>query len=142
MSISTSTIKTPIGLSLPIKRGNVGYFDQSIDTFSQIKHNIMNLLKTKRGERRLNPMFGSRLNEFIFEQNDENVLKDKIINTIKEDMIRWVSNVSVQDISLQLFRNDDVDNVDKYRLKIGIKYIINIVNQTDSVEFILEGKIQ
>jgi hypothetical protein len=41
MSVS---IKQPIGLTLPIQGGDNGFFDQSYDTLTQTKMNIINLL--------------------------------------------------------------------------------------------------
>lgn len=45
----------PIGLTLPLKSGINGYFEQSYDTLTQIKANITNFLNTRPGERRFNP---------------------------------------------------------------------------------------
>ena len=59
----------PIGLTLPLQIGRNGYFEQSYDTLTQVKANITNLLRTKKGERRMNPNFGSGLQEYLFEQN-------------------------------------------------------------------------
>ena len=50
-----------IGLTLPLQKGNTGYFAQSFVTSEQVRSNIINLLKTKRGERLFQPEFGSGL---------------------------------------------------------------------------------
>ena len=39
-----------VGITLPIQRGNEGYFRQSFRTFDQIRSNLKNLLLTKRGK--------------------------------------------------------------------------------------------
>ena len=76
----------PIGLTLPFQIGKNGYFEQSYDTFTQIKSNITNLLRTKKGERRMNPNFGSGLQEYLFEQNvleSPDILKQIIKQELK-----------------------------------------------------------
>ena len=47
-----------IGLSLPIQISNVA-FKQNYTEIEQLKTNIKNLLLTKRGERLMNPLFGT-----------------------------------------------------------------------------------
>ena len=77
----------PIGLTLPLKSGINGYFEQSYDTLTQIKANITNFFNTRPGERRFNPQFGTKLYNYLFEQNIEGfdeILKNviKIIFTV------------------------------------------------------------
>jgi Phage baseplate assembly protein W len=60
------TSKIPYGISYPIGLGNNGYFAQTFDVIEQVKINLQTFLSTKKGERRMNPTFGSSLNEVIF----------------------------------------------------------------------------
>ena len=39
-----------VGITLPIQRGNDGYFVQSFRTFDQVRSNLKNLLLKKRGK--------------------------------------------------------------------------------------------
>ena len=65
-----------IGLSLPIQIGNVA-FKQNFTEIEQLKSNIKNLLLTKRGERLMNPLFGTGVETLLFEPiTDE--FEDKI----------------------------------------------------------------
>ena len=57
-----------IGITLPIQIGNTA-FNQSFKTAEQASSNIKNLLLTKRGERIMQPNFGSGLQELLFEFN-------------------------------------------------------------------------
>lgn len=134
---------TPIGLNLPIKNGKIsGYFDQTFDTFSQYRANIINLIRTKPGERRMNPTFGCRLWNVVFEQNDD-VIQDKIRRIIKEDISKWIPGVSVSTVQVKVFEDDQsVDLRDIYKLYIVATFTITAINQQDSVEIILDtGKI-
>lgn len=133
---------SPVGIMLPIRKGNVGYFDQSLDTFTAYRMNIINLIRTKPGERRMNPSFGCNLWNVIFEQNDQFIL-EKIKTTISNDITRWVPGVSVSNVEVKYFDDDKtVAPQDTYKLYITVHFIVPAINKEDSVEIILNtGKI-
>ena len=134
---------TPIGLNLPIRNGpNSGYFDQSTDSFTQIRMNIINLLRTIPGERRMQPTFGCRLWNAVFDQNDE-VLSEKVNNIIREDIYRWIPGVTVDDVAVNYYSGDETkDARDIYKLYIVVKFTITSIKQSDVVEIYLDkGKI-
>jgi phage baseplate assembly protein W len=134
---------TPLGLNLPIRNGqNSGYFDQSFDSFTQIRMNIINLLRTIPGERRMQPTFGCRLWNVVFDQNDD-IIPDKINNIITEDISSWIPGVSVKDVSVSYYSDDQTtDQRDIYKLYIVVKFTINSIKQDDVVEIYLDkGKI-
>lgn len=138
-----ATTMSPIGIVIPFRRGdNSGYFEQSFDTFTQKKMSIINLLRTKVGERRMQPTFGSRLWNLAFEQNIDTL--PKIANTIvKEDISRWIPGVSVTDVTTDILKSDQT-NADKdiYRLHIFIVFTIVPTGQSGNVEVIVDnGKI-
>lgn len=130
-------VSTPIGLSLPIRNNGVGFFEQTFDTFTQTKINIINLLRTKPGERRMQPLFGCRLWSALFEQNTE-ILPEYITNIVKEDVNNWISNVTVDKVDVKLFKNEDYINEDIYRIYITVNFTVNIINKSDSVEIVID----
>ena len=118
-----STSATPIGMALPIQDGNSGYFSQTFDTLTQVKTNILNLLNTRQGERRMQPTFGSRLWNLVFEQNVD-TLQDQAINIVTEDIFSWIPNVTVLDVTADLLTNDQIAaNKDIYMLNIVVKFM-------------------
>lgn len=126
-------LSKPIGIILPIQDGNTGYFAQSFDTLTQTKNNILNLLNTKRGERRFEPTFGTRLWTLVFEQNIE-TLQDTAINIISEDIAAWIPNVTVTDVTANLLTNDQITaNQDMYILNIAVTFVVNSTKQKDTV---------
>ena len=132
-AIVNSTSATPIGMALPIQNGNSGYFAQSFDTLTQVKTNILNLLNTRQGERRMQPTFGSRLWNLIFEQNVD-TLKDQAVNIVTEDIFSWIPNVTVIDVTANLLTTDQITaNKDIYMLNIAVKFMLNMTKQTDTV---------
>ena len=133
---------TPVGIMLPIQRGNVGYFDQSTDTFTAYRMNIINLIRTKPGERRMNPNFGCHLWNIVFEPNDQ-FIPDKVSKAIREDVSRWIPGVTVSSVDVKYFEDDkSVDLRDIYKLYIVVKFTVTSINQEDTVEIILNtGKV-
>lgn len=127
------TLATPIGITIPIQGGNSGYFAQSFDTLTQVKTNILNLLNTRQGERRMQPTFGTRLWNLLFEQNID-TLKDQAINVVTEDIASWIPNVTVLDITADLLKSDEViSNKDIYMLRIAVSFMVNVTKQVDTV---------
>ncbi len=95
--VSTSTGNTLISsssdprftenLSPTYSTGN-SIFNSTYTTTEQIKSNIINYVLTNKGERVLNPNFGSNLRAFIFENMTESnliALEIKLTNDIKDN---------------------------------------------------------
>lgn len=130
---------TPIGLNLPIRSGNVGYFDQSTDSFTAIRMNIINLIRTNPGERRMNPTFGSRLWKIVFEPNDD-FLPEKVSKIVKEDIMQWIPGVTVNSVSVKTFEDDQSTNLkDIYKLYIVVAFTVDAIKQSDVVEILLNS---
>jgi phage baseplate assembly protein W len=129
---------TPIGLMLPIKSGNTsGYFDQSMDSFTAYRMNIINLIRTMPGERRMNPTFGSSLWNIVFEPNDD-FIPDKVRKAIIDDISQWIPGVTVTSVNVKSFENDNSSNLtDSYKLYIVVTFTVDSINQSDVVEIVL-----
>lgn len=93
-----SIVQTAIGLSLPIKLGSRGYFETNLSTIDQVKTNIINILKTKPGERRFNNRFGSSLYSLLFDQAESDVNKNIIIDAIQRDINQFLNGVYINNV--------------------------------------------
>ena len=102
----------PIGLTLPLQIGRNGYFEQSYDTLTQVKANITNLLRTKKGERRMNPNFGSGLQEYLFEQNLQDS-PDIVKQIITDEITNYVPGVTVNKV------DNGISNQEKNELTVS-----------------------
>ena len=78
-----------VGLALPFTSnaisGSDGLFRVVYTTLEQLKYNMINYFLTSRGERPLNPDFGSKIQEFVFEPNSpnaNNALRQYVAETI------------------------------------------------------------
>ena len=75
--------RVAIGVSIPFNQPQV--FTQTYTTSDQIKSNIINFILTSKGERVLNPNFGSTIKQQLFEtltststSNISNLLTDEL----------------------------------------------------------------
>jgi phage baseplate assembly protein W len=127
---------SPIGLEVPFTRGNNGYFQQTFDTNSQIKQNLLNFLKTKKGERRMFPQFGTKLYDVVFEQIDENTT-EITKNIINEEIKYWMPDITIKKITVS--DKSDVENTNGYKLYISLDFIINKTKETDTVVLELQN---
>lgn len=129
--------RTPLGLALPIRNAGVGFFEQTFDTFTATKSNIINLLRTRPGERRMQPMFGCRLYNSVFEQNTE-ILPEFIQNIIREDIGNWIPNVTVNKVAVKFYKGEENSDVDIYRIHVSVSFTVNVINKTDSIEIVID----
>ena len=105
-----------VGLALPIQIANVA-FKQNYTEIEQLKSNIKNLLLTKRGERIMQPNFGSGLQELLFEFNDD-ALAEKIEDTVTSALENWLPYISVDQIDIGA---TDLDK-DNNTVNVSIKF--------------------
>ena len=105
-----------IGVSLPFDKP----FTSTYTTKDQIKSNLLNLILTSRGERIMNPLFGTGLREFLFEG-----ITDFSIENLKQDLRNsiyiYIPEVTVVDIITNI-------NTDYNLVELSINYILNISN--------------
>ena len=102
--------KKALGLKIPFRLGQDGYFETNTDTISQVSSNIRNLLLTKPGERRFNNAFGSSLYKVLFDQNELGEMLPMLVNLIQNDVNRFMNGIIVEDVKVQLLENDVVNN--------------------------------
>ena len=134
--MANSNSHSPIGLKVPFVSGTGGYFQQSFDTNDQVKQNLINFLKTKKGERRMMPEFGTKLYNVLFEQKDEN-FNSIAKNIISEEINYWIPEVSIQDIQIINVENPIGD--DNYKMKVSINFMVKQTKQLDTVIFELQS---
>ena len=110
---------TKIGLELPFARSRTGLFGLTETTLEQAGHNIKNLLLTAKGERVMQPDFGSDLRALLFEQADEDI-EERIEETILESISTWLPYISVEKIDI--IEETSNPNLMKVNLNFYINY--------------------
>lgn len=95
----------PIGITLPFNKAN-GIFAVSYTDVEQILSNLRNLLSTRKGERIMQPDFGTDLHYFLFEQiSDELAFKEQILAEIRSALSYWMPYVTIDTVDMN-FRPD------------------------------------
>ncbi len=103
-----------IGVKLPIRHGELGFFNKTKTTLEQAEYNLKNLLLTKFGERLAHPTFGCALASLVFEQMDPSII-DRAEESIREAANLWLPYLSISDVESVI---DDASN----RLNVKISY--------------------
>jgi phage baseplate assembly protein W len=110
-----------IGVSLPFDKP----FTSTYTTKDQIKSNLINLVLTTRGERIMNPLFGTDLKNFLFEG-----ITDVNIENLKLDLLNsinfFIPEITVIDISI-------IPDTDYNLINLSIDYRLNISNASDQI---------
>ena len=78
------------------------------------------LLKTKKGERRMNPQFGSGLWNVLFEFNDDN-LTQIVESTVRRDIERWLPYVTITKVIVKNGTNER----NQYAVGISVSFVAN-----------------
>ncbi len=113
-----------IGISLPYN-GPAGPFNSTYSTKDQVKSNLINLILTSPGERIMNPEFGCRLREALFEI--ENNIEESVTNIINTSIFNYIPEIESTDIIVTL------SPTDKNLVTINIKYKLTLSQETDQV---------
>jgi phage baseplate assembly protein W len=122
------------GITLPVKRGNTGYFEQAFSSFEQSKSNLKNLLLTRKGERVMQPNFGSGLHDLLFEQADDQLeqrLEEEITNTVNF----WLPYIEISEIEVTM--TDEMK--DKNQVDMKVVFTVGNTFEPQEITFTLEG---
>ena len=122
-----------VGITLPIQRGEDGYFRQSFKTFDQIRSNLKNLLLTKKGERIFQPEFGSGLHDLLFNPATEKFEED-LENTINDAIAQWLPYIVVEDINIDISK----EQTDNNQAKVSLKFKQAGDQTLDTLTFLVE----
>jgi len=119
-----------LGIALPFGSGQSN-FKLNYTTLDQARTNIINLLLTHKGERFMQPEFGTNLRRFLFRQNTESLaddIRDELLETIKF----WLPFVKVDSIDI----DRTVQNIEQYTLHVAITFsVTNDITKFATVTF-------
>lgn len=123
-SIDTRFAK-PIGVTIPFNNPN-GIFFQSYTNRVQVMSNLKNLLLTAKGERYMQPDFGTNIRLILFEnisseEQFESSLKDEITQAIST----WMPYLVIQELIVNINMGED-GRVDDPTHAVGITLNVSI----------------
>ena len=131
------------GIDFPFRDSQEGHFlNMTATPEREVRANLIHLLLTKKGTRYFLPDFGTRLYQYIFDQNDV-VTWGLIEEEIREAVKKYIPNLEIQSIVVigadqnpnlirtpsmnedeRLFRVGDASN-DQYTASVRINYSVN-----------------
>lgn len=131
------------GIDYPFRDSRKGDFLRMTETpEKEVRANLLHLLLTRKGTRYYLPDFGTRIYEYIFEQNDVtsyNLIEDEIRESVK----KYIPNLDINSINIMSAEDDpdrtvglmeDEDNrlfrvseysTKPYTAKVKIDYTVN-----------------
>ena len=113
-----------IGVSLPFN-GGAGPFNSTYSTKNQVKSNLLNLLLTVPGERIMNPEFGCRLKELLFEGITDDI-NELITNTINTSIFTYIPEIESTNIVVNSSRDENL-------ITVTVRYKLLLSQETDQV---------
>jgi phage baseplate assembly protein W len=135
---SDTTENRALGVQLPFN-GLFGIFSSTYTTVDQAISNLKNLLLTTKGERPLQPNFGTNLVRLLFEPNT-NAIKQNINDVITQPVNFWLPYINIDSIDVVTPLDDPSV---EYHLMITITYSVSgivvdplriLVDENGSVE--------
>ena len=106
---------TYIGLSFPLGFAGERLFNRTKTLAQQAEYNLRNLLLTNIGERPMQPDFGSRLLEVVFE-TEPTVMVEEVINEAVE---KWLPYIIITDIT------SDFDRINPHIFNVAISFSVS-----------------
>lgn len=122
------------GIVLPVQRGETGYFRQAFTSYEQAKTNLRNLLLTRKGERIMQPEFGSGLYDLLFENLTSN-LEDKLQETIENSVNYWLPYINIDEVDISM---TDIMK-DQNMAEIKINFTVGNDITTQEITFTIQG---
>jgi len=94
------------GINFPFNDSLKGdYLSLSQNPDQEIRSNLIHLILTRKGSRYYLPDFGTRMYEFIFEQNDF-VTHNLIEEEVREGVKKYIPNLEINSISIMSAEDD------------------------------------
>jgi phage baseplate assembly protein W len=122
------------GITLPIKRGGNGYFEQAFTSFEQAKSNLKNLLLTKQGERIMQPQFGTGLEALLFEPMDDE-FETKLTDVITQSVNYWLPYINIEQIDIEM--TDEMK--DRHIAHMKIQFTVGNQIELQEITFTVRG---
>lgn len=104
--------------------GNIP-FKLNYTTSDQLKSNVITYFSTKKGERFLNPNYGSNISNYLFEQITDNTVGN-IEQLIKDELTLNFPQISLKSIEV-------LQSIDEQQIVVSLSYSV-FNNEEDTLE--------
>ena len=114
--INPLDLEKNVAIGIPFPLGGTPIFTSTFTTQDQAMSNLKNLLLTRKGERPLQPLFGTDIPSLLFE-NITQALLDELKSGVARDIKFWLPYINMKEIV--------VDNLaDENRVNISFSFSI------------------
>ncbi len=104
--INPLDLKKNTAIGIPFPLGGAPIFRSTMTTEDQALSNLKNLLLTRKGERPLQPLFGTDIPSFLFEQITEPLL-NKLKEGIEKDIAFWLPYIKMEEIKVEPLEDEN-----------------------------------
>ena len=108
----SGSVLTAVGVSLPFN-GTIG-FNSTYSSIEQVRSNLIDYILTNKGERPLNPNYGSDLKKYVFSNiTDTTLYGNMSINDLKTMLTTCIQNnfAKIKIINLDIITSSDTNVV-------------------------------
>ena len=120
-----------VGFKIPMDGSAV--FIPTYTTRDQIKSNLINYMLTNKGERYMNPDFGSNLRALLFQQIDDGDLDD-LLEEIQLTISQDFPTIQVKEIGFDRSPESKDDN----EVTFTMTYAVDILGIEDDIQILLQ----
>jgi len=96
-NINPIDVGQQVAIGVPIPFNSPQVFTQTYTTSDQIKSNLINFILTAKGERLLNPEFGTTIRQYLFENINNNTLQN-LEDSLREELTLNFPSVTITNI--------------------------------------------
>tara|TARA_R110002012_G_scaffold107384_1_gene249085 strand:- start:11258 stop:11779 length:522 start_codon:yes stop_codon:yes gene_type:complete len=116
-------------------------FAQSYTTIDQSVSNLKNFLMTRKGERIMQPNFGSNIYSLLFENNTADI-KTSIKTSLTKDLNYWLPYITINDVKIlsNTALNTITIGINFQITNIGANLVINVIASENSL-IVEEGPV-
>ena len=104
--INPLDLKKNTAIGIPFPLGGAPIFRSTMTTEDQALSNLKNLLLTRKGERPLQPLFGTDIPSFLFEQITEPLL-NKLKEGVEKDIAFWLPYIKMEEIKVEPLEDEN-----------------------------------
>lgn len=112
--------------------GGGSVFAQSYSTEQQAISNLKNLLLTGKRERLMQPDFGTRIRESLFEQNTEQ-LSDFLSSSLTDDIELWLPYIVINSIDVVRDEHTIIIRLEFRVTEFGANLVINVLASENAI---------
>tara|TARA_A200000159_G_scaffold159924_1_gene179267 strand:+ start:14873 stop:15307 length:435 start_codon:yes stop_codon:yes gene_type:complete len=104
--INPLDLKKNTAIGIPFPLGGAPIFRSTMTTEDQALSNLKNLLLTRKGERPFQPLFGTDLPSFLFENITEELV-ERLKSGLEKDIKFWLPYIKMKEIKVETLEDNN-----------------------------------